>query len=93
MDLSIVIPAYNEHDKVTLDIEVASKFISTTIGTGEVILVDDGSTDGTGEVARSAAATASVPTRVISIEHGGKGAAVRAGIQGPAAGRMPAPGY
>jgi glycosyltransferase involved in cell wall biosynthesis len=45
--VSIVVPAYNEAENIPLLLEEFSKMFSTTRMNGEVILVDDGSTDGT----------------------------------------------
>jgi glycosyltransferase involved in cell wall biosynthesis len=80
MYLSIVIPAYNEHDKIVRDVESATAFIQSGAFEGEVIVVDDGSTDGTGDIAEAACEGVMVEARVVRIEHAGKGAAVRAGI-------------
>ncbi|MEA3368036.1 MAG: glycosyltransferase, partial [Planctomycetota bacterium] len=51
MDLSIVIPAYNEADKVPHDLEAAAAFLVQEKMTGEILVVDDGSGDDTAEVA------------------------------------------
>jgi glycosyltransferase involved in cell wall biosynthesis len=45
--VSIVVPAYNEVENIPLLLEEFSKMFSATRMNGEVILVDDGSTDGT----------------------------------------------
>jgi glycosyltransferase involved in cell wall biosynthesis len=45
--VSIVVPAYNEAENIPLLMEEFSKMFSSTRMNGEVILVDDGSTDGT----------------------------------------------
>lgn len=79
--LSIVIPAYNEHAKVQRDIESASAFLADAKLSGEIILVDDGSNDGTAEAAAVAFAKTGAPGRVIRLEKNrGKGCAVRTGI-------------
>jgi hypothetical protein len=51
MDISIVIPAFNEAVKIGRDLETAASFLSENGFDGEVIVVDDGSTDGTTEEA------------------------------------------
>ena len=87
LDLSIVIPAFNEHHKIARDIEAASHFLRDHHLRGEIIISDDGSEDATADVARQAAADlpsdlksiASVRV-VIAEKNRGKGAAVRAGI-------------
>ncbi len=77
--ISLVIPAYNESARVgsTLDSTVA--FLRSWGAAFEVLLVDDGSDDGTAAIARNRA-DALPELRVISIEHGGKAAALRAGL-------------
>ncbi len=45
--VSVVVPAYNEAENIPILMEEFSKMFSSTRMNGEVILVDDGSTDGT----------------------------------------------
>lgn len=81
MDLSIVIPALNEVSKIRFDAEAAAQFIDKEKMTGEIIVVDDGSTDNTSEEARKAGIPDSVFLRVISLKtNRGKGFAVKTGI-------------
>ena len=81
MDLSIVIPALNEAAKIVADLESAAEFLVSEGLTGEVIVVDDGSTDGTAEAAEGVRLPDSVSRQVItSPTNHGKGHAVRAGI-------------
>jgi len=47
MDLSIIIPAYNESNKIATDVLAASEFLEHHMRSGEIIIVDDGSTDDT----------------------------------------------
>jgi glycosyltransferase involved in cell wall biosynthesis len=77
MKLSVIIPVYNEEETVG---EVLARVLALDVDK-EIIVVDDGSTDGTGEVLAQAAAED--PETVIAIKmdtNRGKGAAVRAGI-------------
>ena len=87
IDLSIIIPAYNEHHKVPRDIEAASHFFRDCNLKGEIIISDDGSDDATADAARAASDDLPpelrniVSVRVIVADHNrGKGAAVRTGV-------------
>jgi dolichyl-phosphate beta-glucosyltransferase len=81
MDLSIVIPVYNEEQKIRHDISAASDFLSGYKMTGEIIVVDDGSTDQTSEVGLNTAVDEGVILKIIGYkEHTGKGKAVKTGI-------------
>ena len=77
--LSLVIPAYNEAARIAGTVAEAVAFLAEQDYPGELIVVDDGSSDGTAEIARQILAP--LPTaRVLSIPHGGKAAALRAGM-------------
>ncbi len=81
MDLSIVIPVYNEAQKIRYDISAASRFLSGHRMTGEIIVVDDGSKDKTPEAAKNLSVAEGVSLKVIGYgEHTGKGRAVKTGI-------------
>jgi len=81
MDISIVIPVFNESKKIGADIKAASAFLKDNHLAGEIIIVDDGSDDGTSEVAKNVTVPAKINLKVISYdEHRGKGHAVRSGI-------------
>ncbi len=81
MDVSIVIPAFNEAGKIGLDVEAASSFLSENGFGGEVIVVDDGSSDDTAGEARRANVRLPIRKTVLHLEsNSGKGAAVRRGI-------------
>ncbi|MCP4454762.1 MAG: glycosyltransferase, partial [Planctomycetes bacterium] len=66
-DLSIVIPAFNEHTKIAQDIRKASAFLTEAGLTGEILVVDDGSTDPTADVAKQTPVRGSVQCRVITL--------------------------
>ena len=51
--LSIVIPAFNEAERLGASLEKIIQFLKARGEPSEIIVVDDGSTDGTGKVARS----------------------------------------
>ncbi len=77
--LSLVIPAYNEGDRLASTLAETVIYLSALPFSTELIVADDGSTDDTLAIASSCAAqTASM--RVVSIRHGGKAAALRAGM-------------
>ncbi|MDI6449889.1 glycosyltransferase [Anaerobaca lacustris] len=81
MDLSIVIPAYEESRKIARDIEAAAQFLKGNALAGEIIVVDDSSQDNTAEVARKVGVPAEVRLDVLRYEpHRGKGCAVRTGM-------------
>lgn len=80
MDLTLVIPCFNEARRVDACLTAATAYLDGLGGRGEVVVVDDGSTDGTGE--RVAAFAARRPdVRLVALgANQGKGAAVRAGV-------------
>ena len=82
MNLSIVIPAYNESKKIERDIKEASNFLASNHLYGEIIVVDDGSTDDTSEIAKKVNVPSDITLRVSRYDnHRGKGYAVRKGIE------------
>src|SRR5262245_13082309 len=79
LDLSIVIPAHNEAQRLPATIRALAAFLAARPWAVEIVVVDDGSTDRTAEAAIEAGAAG--PIRVLSLgENRGKGAAVRRGI-------------
>ena len=82
-DVSIVIPAYNESERLAGPLRTILEFIVSTSLNAEMIVVDDGSSDGTAEVARIAfATTPGVSTSIIRYEaNRGKGFAVKTGLR------------
>ncbi len=81
MQLSIVIPSFNEAAKIRSDVEAAAHFMKHDGLHGEVIVVDDGGTDGTVQAARRSAVPEGVELRVLRHERNhGKGCAVRTGM-------------
>jgi len=78
--LSVVVPAYNEERRLEAGLSGVLSFLRRSGLPFEVIVVDDGSTDATPEIARRFAA-ADARVRVLSHERNlGKGAAVRTGV-------------
>ncbi len=81
MELSIIIPAYDEARKIGRDVTAAAEFLLAHMNGGEIIVVDDGSKDGTAKIAETTAVPAGVELRVLRLpQHEGKGCAVRSGI-------------
>ncbi len=81
--LSLVIPAYNEALRLHSSLEKALNFLAVTHPSFEILLVDDGSSDSTVEIANTIAGN-DPRLRVMSIPHAGKAAAVRAGMNAAA---------
>ena len=82
MYISIIIPAYNEENKISADILAADKFISDNNYVGEIIVVDDGSTDNTSSIANSYKEKIETNLTVLKLlENIGKGGAVSEGIK------------
>lgn len=76
LDLSVVIPAYNEEQAISGVVSKVHQVLSDQDLAYEVIVVDDGSEDHTGEMAREAGA------RVLNHAYNiGNGAAVKTGIR------------
>lgn len=81
MQLSIVIPTYNESTKIARDISAAADFLQRAALRGEIIVVDDGSEDHTADFAERVALPSASVLRVLrNPQHRGKGCAVRTGI-------------
>ncbi|MHC5101620.1 MAG: glycosyltransferase, partial [Planctomycetota bacterium] len=47
INVSIIIPAFNEQHKIQQDIVAADRFLISANLSGEIIVIDDGSTDKT----------------------------------------------
>jgi len=77
--LSLIIPAYNEQNRIAETLRKVNEFISSLGRTYEIIVVDDGSKDSTLDVVGRVAG--GLNTRVISHKPNfGKGYAVREGV-------------
>jgi glycosyltransferase involved in cell wall biosynthesis len=74
-ELSVVLPCLNEKETVAVCVEKAVAALKSAGIDGEVIVADNGSTDGSIEMAQAAGA------RVVHVEHRGYGNALRGGIQ------------
>ena len=74
VELSILMPCLNEAETLATCIEKANRYLTQNDIAGEVIIADNGSTDGSQEIAQSMGA------RVIHVRHKGYGNALRGGI-------------
>lgn len=81
MKLSIIIPAYNEEDRIIRTLEASLAFLNQQDFHSEIIVVSDGSTDLTKSVVAGFDAGEKVDLRVIEYHpNRGKGYAVRTGM-------------
>ena len=79
-DLSVVIPAYNEEARLTSSVKLVLEYLRRGTRTYELIVVDDGSSDGP---AGTVAAMNAAGSGILLVRHPvnlGKGAAVRTGV-------------
>jgi len=81
-EFSLVIPAFNEADRIGKTLRESLRYLETTSPGSELIVVNDGSTDATSEVVHEVfAERSSVATRLLEhFPNRGKGAAVREGL-------------
>ncbi len=73
-ELSVVMPCLNEADTIAICIEKAQRAIGENGISAEIVIADNGSTDGSQEIARK------LGVRVIPVAERGYGAALMAGI-------------
>lgn len=79
--LSLIIPAYNEGRRLGETLRVVTAYLHQQRYSWEVLVVDDGSSDGTRALADTyATATGGASLRVIANPHRGKAYAVRSGV-------------
>jgi dolichyl-phosphate beta-glucosyltransferase len=79
-DLSIVIPAYNEAERLPPTLDALHRFLAAGDRTWEIVVVDDGSTDDTAGLVERLAATVPHLRLIRSTPNRGKGSAVRIGM-------------
>src|ERR1700726_3281354 len=76
LELTILMPCLNEAETIQICVRKAMSFLQRANISGEVVVADNGSTDGSQTLAQSCGA------RVIAISMRGYGAALLGGIQG-----------
>src|SRR3989338_6952988 len=82
MDLSIVIPTFNESQKIRKDIIAAADFLKNAKLAGEIIVVDDGGQDQTDQAARSVTVPQGGELHILRHQaNHGKGYAVKTGMK------------
>lgn len=77
--LSLILPAYNEECRLPRTLRAIRRFLAKQPYTAEVIVVDDGSADGTAALVERRALRWP-ELRLVRTPHRGKGSAVRAGL-------------
>src|SRR6266702_4067541 len=78
---SIVIPAFNEETRIAHTLRLTLDYLRNVSPYGELIVVNDGSTDATSAIARDVLLNAKIATRLLeNFPNRGKGAAVRSGL-------------
>jgi len=78
---SVVIPCYNEAQRIGETLRATLDYLRNESPQSELIVVNDGSTDATPQIAREVLATTPTDTRLLeNYPNRGKGAAVRSGL-------------
>jgi dolichyl-phosphate beta-glucosyltransferase len=77
--LSIIVPAYNEEVRLPSSLEKIVQFVEAQSFAAEVIVVDDGSEDGTASVVQHFAEQYPFVS-LLALSHRGKGHAVKSGM-------------
>ena len=80
--ISIIIPVYNEHQRIPRTLKKVTEFIKKTELISEVIFVDDGSIDDTAALIEAAASINPLIKIIRQTKNTGKGAAIKKGVLG-----------
>lgn len=80
VELEVVIPALNEERRLPATLARTAAYLAEQPYSSAIVVVDNGSVDGTADVVRSAAQTSSVPIHLVGCSTPGKGSAVRRGF-------------
>src|SRR5580704_4105047 len=78
--LSIIIPAYNEELRLQRSLERIGEYLANQPFSAEIIVVNDGSTDGTGRVVADFRKKYPAIREVLNERNRGKGYSVRRGM-------------
>ena len=73
IELTILMPCLNEAETLAICINKAKTFLETSGVSGEILIADNGSTDGSQQIARENGA------RVVDVQERGYGSALRGG--------------
>lgn len=79
-DLSIIIPAYNEAQRIRPTLEALDDYLAADGIRYEIVVVDDGSSDDTAQLVRSIATRRPAIRCIVAMPNRGKGSATRRGM-------------
>jgi dolichyl-phosphate beta-glucosyltransferase len=79
VSLSVIVPAFNEESRIAQTIQQVLNEIDRLAVDGELLIVDDGSTDRTASIVAEAARR-DARVRLVRARHAGKGATVKRGM-------------
>lgn len=87
--LSIVIPVYNEENCIVESLSKLARFAGTRFWKIEIVVVDDGSTDGTAGLVEHFSTGHTLPLKLVRLTTNlGKGAAVKRGVHSATGGMI-----
>ena len=88
MEISALIPAFNEEDNIENSVNAVRSALLKLGGRFEILVADDGSTDGTPEIVRRIAASDPAVRHIRLEKNGGYGRALREGFSAAAYGHI-----
>ena len=75
--IAVIMPAFNEAQRIERTIQSVARYKAGGAPIGAVIIADDGSVDGTAEVAARAATSEGLAVEILRLPHRGKASTVR----------------